>query len=316
VSTPRVLVAGTLPAAAYDPLHERYEIDLASDQRQQRDSLLARLPGAAAIITRTKTPVDRGMIELAGDSLVVVARFGVGYDNIDLDAARRLGVRVTNTPDVLTPATAELAVTLMLATARRVAEADALVRRGDWHGFGAEEFLGTSLVGATVGLIGFGRIGREVARLLRGFDARILFADSVVTSSVDGAERCELAQLLASADFVSLHVPLLPGTRHLIDAEALATIKPGAILINASRGAVVDTPALIEALRSGRLSAAGLDVYEDEPNVPAELRELPNTVLLPHIGSATRDTRNAMARLVAENVIAAIEGRDPPTAVV
>jgi glyoxylate reductase len=316
VSTPRIVVAGTLPPAGYDPLRKRYKIDLASDQPQQRDSLLARLPGAAAIITRTKTPVDRGMIELAGDSLAVVARFGVGYDNIDLDAARASGVRVTNTPDVLTPATAELAVTLMLATARRVAEADGLVRRGDWHGFGAEEFLGTSLVGATVGLVGFGRIGREVARLLRGFDARILFADSAVTSSVDGAERCELAQLLAIADFVSLHVPLLPGTRHLIDADALAKMKPGAILINASRGAVVDTPALIEALRSRHLAAAGLDVYEREPNVPAELRELPNTVLLPHIGSATRDTRSAMARLVADNVIAAIEGQDPPTAVV
>jgi glyoxylate reductase len=240
----------------------------------------------------------------------------VGYDNIDLHAVRARGVRVTNTPDVLTNATAELAVALMLAAARRMGEGDAIVRCGQWHGWGPEEFLGRELAGATVGLVGFGRIARRVAELIGGFDVRLLFTTRSDQASRYGAERRDLHDLLSASDFVSVHVPLTPGTRHLIDAGALATVKRGAILVNTSRGAVVDENALIDALRSGRLAAAGLDVYEDEPHVSPRLRALPNTVLLPHIGSATRSTRDAMARLCAENVIAAIEGREPPAAVV
>jgi glyoxylate reductase len=247
---------------------------------------------------------------------VVVANFGVGYDNIDLEAARRRGVRVTNTPGVLTEATAELAVALMLAAARRVVECDGIVRRGEWPSYTEEMLVGRALGGATIGLVGFGRIGQRVARLLQGFEVRVLFASRKAVASARGAERCELPELLAASDVVSLHVPLTPETRRLIDAEALALMKPGAILVNTSRGAVVDTAALVEALRNGRLAAAGLDVYEDEPHVPVELRELPKTVLLPHIGSATAATRDAMARLVAENVIAVVDGREPPTAVV
>ena len=163
--------------------------------------------------------------------------------------------------------------------------------------------------------MGFGRIARRVAELLRGFEVQLLFTSRSAPASPTGAERRELPALLAAADFVSLHVPLTPQTRHLIDAEALATMKPGGILVNTSRGAVVDTAALVEALRSGHLAGAGLDVYEDEPHVPPELRELPNTVLLPHVGSATRTTRDAMARLCAENVIAVMDGCEPPAAV-
>ena len=164
--------------------------------------------------------------------------------------------------------------------------------------------------------MGFGRIARRVAELLRGFDVRLLVTSRSSATPSPGPERLELPELLAASDFVSVHVPLTAETRHLIDANALATMKPGAILVNTSRGAVVDTTALIHALRSGHLGAAGLDVYEDEPHVPSELRELPNTVLLPHIGSATGTTRDAMARLCADNVIAVLDGRDPPTAVV
>ena len=199
-------------------------------------------------------------------------------------------------PGVLTGATAELAVALMLAAARRIAEADATVRSGDWAQSGANELIGSELTGATVGLVGLGRIGRRVAELLRGFEARLLVT-SRSSSAPPGTERLELPDLLAASDFVSLHVPLTAETRHLIDADALATMKRGAILVNTSRGAVVDTAALIDALRSGQLGAAGLDVYEDEPHVPPELRALPNTVLLPHVGSATGTTRAAMARL-------------------
>jgi len=270
--------------------------------------------GASAIVTDPSIAVDAGFLDAAGGSLAVVANFGVGYDNIDLDAARARGVRITNTPGVLTDATAELAVALMLAAARRIAEADATIRRGEWARAG--ELIGRELVGATVGLVGFGRIGRRVAELLRGFDVRLLVTSRSSTEPREGAEQRELHDLLGRSDFVSVHVPLTAETRHLIDADALAAMKPGAILVNTSRGAVLDTDALIEALRSGRPGSAGLDVYESEPHVPHALRELPNTVLLPHVGSATARTRNAMARLCAENVIAVIDGRDPPASVV
>ena len=267
-----------------------------------------------AIVADPSIPIDAELLDVAGGSLKVVANFAVGHDNIDLEAVRERGVRATNTPDVLTNATAELAITLMLAAARRVAEADALTRSGQWPT--EEELLGRELAGASVGLVGFGRIARRVAELLRCFEVRLLFASRSDAPAPPGAERRELGDLLADSDFVSLHVPLTTETRHLIDATRLAQMKPGAILVNTSRGAVVDTVALVDALRSGRLGAAGLDVYEDEPQVPLELRELPNTVLLPHLGSATDTTRDAMARLCVENVIAVIEGREPPTPVV
>jgi glyoxylate reductase len=197
-----------------------------------------------------------------------------------------------------------------------MAEADTIVRSGEWARSKAGELIGRELAGAIVGLVGFGRIGRRVAELLRGFEVRLLATSRSSGAPAPGVERLQLLALLGASDFVSVHVPLAPETRHLIDANALAAMKRGAILVNTSRGAVVDTTALIHALRSGHLGAAGLDVYEDEPHVPADLRELRNTVLLPHVGSATAATRDAMARLCAENVIAVLDGRDPPTPVV
>ncbi|HUO70368.1 MAG TPA: D-glycerate dehydrogenase [Solirubrobacteraceae bacterium] len=314
MNEPRVVVAGRLPAAGLDLLRAHLAVELAGDG-DDAAPLWAQLPGAAAMVVRPSIAVDADLLDRAGPSLKIVSSFGVGFDHIDLDAARARGVRVTNTPGVLTDATAELAVALMLAVARRVAEGDSMVRRGEWRGTDPEAFLGRSLVGATIGLIGFGRIGRRVAQLLSGFDARVLFFDDGAEPA-HGAQRCGLAELLARADVVSLHVALTPQTVHLIDADALAAMRSDAILVNASRGAVVDTVALIEALRTGQIAAAGLDVYEDEPNIPSALRESRNTVLLPHIGSATQATRDAMARLCAENVIAVIDGREPPAAVV
>jgi len=301
----RVVVLGALPALGHELLGHRFAVDDGG-----------RTTGAAAIVADPSIPVTADLLDEAGASLEVVANFGVGYDNIDLDAARARGVRVTNTPGVLTNATAELAVALMLAAARRIVEADAEVRRGEWERAAADQPIGRELVGATVGLVGFGRIGRRVAELLRGFEARLLATSRSSGTPAPGVERVELLDLLGASDFVSVHVPLAAETRHLIDANALAAMKRGAILVNTSRGAVVDTTALIQALRSGHLGAAGLDVYENEPHVPAELRELHNTVLLPHVGSATAATRDAMARLCAENVIAVVDGRDPPTPVV
>jgi glyoxylate reductase len=295
-----VVVLGALPALGHELLGERFVVETGGQ-----------VAGAAGIVTDPSIPVTADLLDEAGTSLVVVSNFAVGYDNIDLDAARARGVRVTNTPDVLTNATAELAVALMLAAARRIAEADSMVRGGRWA-----ELVGREVAGATVGLVGFGRIARRVAELLGGFEVRLLATSRSSGAPSPGVERLELLDLLGESDFVSVHVPLAPETRHLIDANALAAMRPGAILVNTSRGAVVDTMALIDALRSGHLGAAGLDVYEDEPHVPPDLRELPNTVLLPHIGSATGTTRDAMARLCADNVIAVIDGRDPPTPLV
>jgi glyoxylate reductase len=312
---PRVVVTGTLREAGLEPLLARYEVDVLGDA-PARDSVLERLPGAAAIVSRTSVPIDGPVLDAAGDSLAIVANFGVGYDNIDLDAARDRKVRVTNTPGVLSPATAELAVTLMLAAARRVAEGDRTVRGAKWDAHGADTFLGRNLVGATVGLVGFGRIGQTVAGLLSGFEVRIVYADVADVDTELTAQRLDLQELLAVSDFVSLHVAFTEGARHLINARTLAMMKPGSILVNTSRGAVVDTQALIHALREGRPAAAGLDVFESEPDVPSELRELPNTVLLPHVGSATGATRDAMARLVADNVIAVLDGGEPLTPVV
>ncbi len=306
------MIARTLPAAGVALLRDRFTVEEGGD-RPHQGWLATHVPGAAAIVADPSVTVDVALLDAAGATLKVVSNFGVGFDNLDLDAMRARGVRATNTPDVLTDSTAELAVALMLAAGRRVAEGDALVRRGEWAGWGADEFLGRDLAGATVGLIGFGRIGRRVAQLLAGFDVRLRFHSRGGSPGRLGAEQCELSELLAGSDFVSLHVPLTPSTRHLIDAAALALMKPGAILVNTSRGAVVDTPALVDALRAGRLAAAGLDVYEDEPHVPAELCGLTNTVLLPHVGSATVATREAMARLCADNVIAVLDGREPPT---
>ncbi len=300
-----MVLARRLPAAGLELLTQRFDVEQGLDHA----------PGAAAIVTDPSVPVDAEFLDFAGRSLKVVSNFGVGYDNFDLEALRARGLRATNTPDVLTNATAELAVALMLAAGRRIVEADALVRGGRWKG-GADKLLGRELSGATVGLIGFGRIGRRVAELLRGFGPRILYTSRHAAPASVGGERGELGEVLARSDFVSVHVALTPETRHLIGADELARMGDGAVFVNTSRGAVVDTKALIEGLRAGRPAAAGLDVYEDEPHVPAELRELPNTVLLPHVGSATAATRDAMARLCAENVIAVIEGREPPAAVV
>ncbi len=314
----RVVVTRALPAAGLDLLRARFEVEVGGIPHDPQ-WLDEHVRGAAAIVADPTVPIDAELLDRAGPDLRVVANFAVGFDNIDTEAVRSRGLRATNTPDVLTNATAELAVALMLAAGRRVVETDAIVRRGGWTGWEPEQFLGRELSGSTVGLVGFGRIGQRVARLLTGFGPRLVFASRhPLEAAADqlGAERLPLEELLAVSDYVSLHVDLNPSTRHLIDRDRLRAMKPGAVLVNTCRGGVVDTDALIDALRSGRPGAAGLDVYEHEPAVPAELAALPNTVLVPHIGSATRSTRDAMACLCAENVIAVLDGREPPTPIV
>ena len=294
---PLVVVARPLPAAGLERLYERFDVRMGLDD----------VAGAAAIVADPTVPVDARLLDAAGPSLKVVANFAVGYDNIDTAACGERGVVVTNTPDVLTNATAELAVALMLAAARRLGEGERIVRAGRWTGWHPEQLLGRELAGATVGIVGMGRIGSRVAELLRGFSPRVLHTSRHGGSSIE--------DLVAESDFVSLHAPLTDETRHLVNADLLARFKPGSILVNTARGGLVDTAALVRALRDGPLAAAGLDVYEHEPDVPSELLELENVVLLPHLGSATRTARDGMATLVADNVIAVLEGRNPITPV-
>jgi len=252
--------------------------------------------------------------------LRVVANYGVGYDNIDLAAAARRGIVVTNTPDVLTDATADLALALLLAAARRLREGLDLARSGEWDGWSPMQLLGSGLQGRVLGILGAGRIGVATARRAAAFGMEIAYWDRSVSPAMEaeaGGRRTEsLEALLAGADIVSLHLPLTAETRGLMDEGRLAAMKPDSILVNTARGPLVDQKALAEALRTGHLVAAGLDVFENEPEIPAELRDLPNCFVLPHVGSATRDARQAMWDLAAANARAVLAGEEPPTPVV
>ena len=252
-------------------------------------------------------------------SLRVVANYGVGYDNIDLAAAARRGIVVTNTPDVLTDATADLALALLLAAARRLREGLDLARSGEWEGWNPVQLLGSGLQGRVLGILGAGRIGVATARRAAAFGMEIAYWDRSASPAMEaeaGGRRTEsLEALLASADIVSLHLPLTAETRGLMDAGRLAAMKPDSILVNTARGPLVEQKALAEALRTGHLVAAGLDVFENEPEIPAELRDLPNCFVLPHLGSATRDARQAMWDLAAANARAVLAGEEPLTRV-
>ena len=275
-------------------------------------------PDVDAIIPLVSQRV--GESELAGlPSLRVVANYGVGYDNIDLAAAARRGIVVTNTPDVLTDATADLALALLLAAARRMREGLDLARSGEWEGWQPTQLLGMGLQGRVLGILGAGRIGVATARRAAAFGMEIVYwnrsASLDMETEAGGRRIEELAELLASADVVSVHLPLTADTRGLLGATRLSAMKPGSVLVNTARGAVVDQGALAAALRSGHLSAAGLDVFEAEPEIPAELRSLPNCVVLPHLGSATREARQAMWDLAAGNARAVLAGVEPLTPV-
>jgi glyoxylate reductase len=285
------------------------------DTPPTRAELLAGVGGADAVLCLLSERIDVEVLD-AAPGLRVVANLAVGFDNIDVEAARTRGVVVTTTPGVLTEATADLAWALLMATARRVAEADALVRRGEWRGFSPTLLLGAPVAGATLGVVGLGAIGAAVARRARGFGMTVLATSRTRRPELEaqvGAAWVTLDELLVRSDFVTLHAPLTERTRHLIDADALARMKPSAILINTARGALVDEAALVDALGDGVIAGAGLDVFEREPALAEGLAARPETVLLPHLGSATTPTRAAMVELACANVIAVIEGRPPPT---
>ncbi|MFT3916212.1 MAG: D-glycerate dehydrogenase [Anaeromyxobacteraceae bacterium] len=278
-----------------------------------RAEVAAAARGAAVLVPTFVDRVDAGLLD-ALPTVRLVASYGVGTDHLDLEACRARGVTVTNTPDVLTDTTADHAFALLLAVARRVAEGDRLVRRGGWTAVDPGWFLGTDVRGKRLGLIGLGRIGRAMARRAGAFGLEVVYADERPqrpAGPMDGAERVTLDALLETSDFVSLHVPLTPETAGLLSRERLARMKPGAILVNTARGAVVDEDALAEALAAGRLGGAGLDVFRAEPGVPASLRALENVVLTPHVGSGTRETRAAMARLVLDELQRFARGAPP-----
>jgi glyoxylate reductase len=269
---------------------------------------------AEILVTTYLDRVDDAVLE-GLPSVRQVSSYGVGLNHLDLKALGRRGIVVTNTPDVVTDATADMAMALLLAAARRICEGDRLIRSGGWRDAVPEFLLGREVSGKTLGIVGFGRIGQAVARRAAGFGMRILYAGPRQVA-FPGAERAELDDLLAASDFVSLHCPLTDSTRDLLSRERIARMKPGAVLVNTARGPVLDEEALAIAVEEGRLFAAGLDVFRDEPNVPERLRRLDRVVLTPHVGSGTVETRTAMARMVWDEVLRRVTGRPPAHRVV
>jgi len=272
-----------------------------------------------AIVADPTVPVGEVLLDAAGQGLRVVANYAVGHDNVDLDACRSHGIAVTNTPDVLTNATAELALVLTLAAARRINEAESDLRGGRWRGWDPGDLLGLELSGATFGVVGMGRIGRRYSELVEPLAGMILYTSHSAKPDVEhelGAEQVPMDELLARSEVVSLHVPATPETAGLIGPTELDAMRPDAILVNTARGSLVDAEALARGLHDGVIGGAGLDVYENEPEVPPALLDAPRCVLLPHIGSATILARDSMAALVAENVLAVLDGMEPPNRVV
>jgi lactate dehydrogenase-like 2-hydroxyacid dehydrogenase len=300
---------------------EALEPPLVSGQERPptRAELLRDVAGASAVVCTLTDPVDAAVLDAAGPGLRVVANVAVGFDNIDLAAARERGVVVTNTPGVLDAATADLTLGLILAAARRIAEGDRFLRRATPWIWGPRMMTGPDLsAGLTLGIVGYGRIGRAVARRARGFDLRLLATPTRAPLSPEdaaGVTFVDLQELLAASDVVTLHCPLTPQTHHLIDAAALDRMRPTALLVNTARGGVVDTGALVSALQEGRIGGAALDVFEDEPAVDPRLLDLEQVVLTPHLGSAGNRTRSRMCLLAVRNVAEVLAGRPALTPV-
>ncbi|MFN7978196.1 MAG: D-glycerate dehydrogenase [Vicinamibacterales bacterium] len=314
-SKPSVLVTRRLPSAVLSRLEAVCDLDLHTEPVAiTRESLLARVAGKDALVSLLTDPVDAAVLDAAGPQLKIVANVAVGYNNIDLAACRARNVVVTNTPDVLTNACADFTWALILGITRRLGEGERELRAGKWKGWALDHMLGMELRGKQLGLVGMGRIARAVADKAPAFGMSVAYTDQVV-SDVPGATAMSLDRLLATSDVLSLHVNLTPATTHLIDQKALARMRRSAYLINTSRGPVVDEAALAWALRERVISGAALDVYEKEPIVHPDLLGLENVMLIPHLASATTETRTAMADLAISNVLHVLDGRAPITPV-
>ncbi len=312
----RVFVTRPIPEPGLSMLREKCEVELRETNRiPTKDEVLAGVEGKDALLCLLTDPVDAEVMDKSGRQLRVISNYAVGYDNIDVKAATERGIVVTNTPGVLTETTADLAWALLMSAARRIVEADRYMRGGHYHGWDPMLLLGYDIHGKTLGIIGFGRIGRAVARRAKGFNMRVLYYDVIrqpeeVEQELN-ATYTDIETILRESDFISLHTPLTRETHHLLDASAFKKMKKTAILINTSRGPVIDENALVEALRSGEIAYAGLDVFENEPDMAPGLADLDNVVLAPHIGSASHTTRAKMAEMAARNLLDVLEGRKP-----
>ncbi len=316
MNKPKIYATHVLFEAAREMLEPRFEMEYwKGPARPSRETLLERVADKDALICLLTEKVNDELLDRA-PKLKIAANVAVGYDNIDVAACTRHKVLASNTPGVLDETTADFAWTLLMAVARRVLEGDRLTRSGKWTGWDLDQLCGADVWGKTLGLIGFGRIGRAVARRAGGFGMRVIYTDAVrapiETERELHAEYLPMERVFAEADFISLHVPLLPETRGLISSARLATMKPTAYLINTSRGPVVDEAALVAALEAKKIAGAALDVYEKEPQVHPGLVKREDVILAPHIASASIETRTKMAVMAAENVIAAFEGKMPP----
>jgi glyoxylate reductase len=312
----RVLVTRQLPEGGLDPLVRAGHtlVQRAGDDQYATEELVAMAPDFDGILCLLTDRIDETVLRAgASGKLRVVGNAAVGYDNVDVALARTLGITVCNTPGVLDKTTADLAFLLILAASRLASEAERDLRAGQWGGWGFLDYLGRDVHGAVLGLIGYGRIAREVSRRAEGFEMEVLHYSR--TSTGLPGYVAELGELLASSDIVSLHVPLTESTKHLIGERELALMKPTAVLVNTARGPVVDEEALVNALESGTIFAAGLDVYDGEPKVNPRLLAAPRTVLLPHIGSSTTETRTGIAQLAAQGICDVLAGRTPPNVI-
>lgn len=318
----RILLTRPWPAAVEQRLAGRYAVDVHDGAPLDQAGLARALRGYDAICPTITDRIDRALLaEAAGLRARALCNFGAGVDHIDLDACRDAGLIVTNTPGVLTDDTADIALLLMLTCLRRGGEGERLVRAGEWPGWSPTHMLGRRMTGKLLGIVGFGRIGQAVAkRAHRGFGMDVIYHGRAPAppeiEAACGARWAPLEELLATADVVSLHCPSTAETENMIDAAALATMKADAVLVNTARGNLIDEAALVAALRTGGIAAAGLDVYRGEPNVRAEFLDLPNVVLLPHLGSATLETRTAMGMCAADNLDAVLGGTEPPNRLV
>ena len=309
----KVLVTREIPEAGLKPLEE-FDVTVLSEGPPERSELLEAARGIDGVLSTLTEAMDAEFMDAAGDGLKVIANMAVGFDNIDLEAAGERGVVVTNTPEVLNETTADTAFMLLLAAARRLGEGERIVRAGKWEAWGPKMLLGPDVWGKKLGIVGFGRIGQAVARRAKGFGMEVFYAGR---SRKEEAERefearyLELDELLETCDFISIHTPLTEETTHLIGASELEKMKPEAVIVNTSRGPLIDEAALTDALEEQRIFAAGLDVYEEEPKVHPKLLELENVVLAPHIGSASIETRDKMAATAGEDLRAVLRGEQP-----
>lgn len=312
----KVYVTRVIPQPGLDILNENLsEVKInTKDHLLSREEILKNVQGIDGLLPMLTETIDAEVMDAAGKQLRIIANHAVGFDNIDVEAATHRGIMVTNTPGVLTDATADFAWALLFATARRVVEADKFTRSGKYEGWGPMMFLGGDITGRTLGIIGAGRIGSAVAEKSRGFNMNILYCDEFRNEKLErdfGARKVEFDELLAQADFISVHVPLLESTQHLFNDDAFKKMKKTTYFINTSRGPVVDEAALVRALKNGEIAGAGIDVYEEEPKIHPELIALDNVVLTPHIASATIESRTKMATMAAQNLVDGLKGKRP-----